>query len=104
VDEALDIFNDYIQSLPNTNFKNTADQRKKAFNNMFSALQEMWIQQAYKGMILSLNANIGTRFDGLVGGSPKDDWIIQDLAIQTELCQKVDDITSYLEYLLSTTP
>jgi hypothetical protein len=104
VDEALDIFNDYIQSLPNANFKNAANQRKRAFDGMFSALQSMWTQQAYQGMIFSLNANIRTRFDGLVGGLPKDDWIQQDLAIQAELCQKVDDITSYLEYLQSTMP
>jgi hypothetical protein len=55
-------------------------------------------------MILALNSNIRSTFDGLVGGSTKDDWIIKDLAIQTELCQKVDDITSYLRYLLSTMP
>jgi len=103
VDEALDIFNDYVQSLPDTNFKNAAKQRKIAFDNMFSALQEMWAQQTYEGMILSLNANIRTRFDGLVGGSPKDDWIVQDSSIQTELCQKGDDITSYLQYLQSNT-
>jgi hypothetical protein len=104
VDEALDIFNAYIQSLPDSMFKNAANQRKNALDGMFSALQEMWSQQAYEGMILSLNANIRAKFDGLVGGSPKNDWITQDLATQTELCQKVDDITEYLQYLLSSVP
>lgn len=104
VDEALDIFNAYIQSLPNSKFKNNANQRKAAYNNMFSALQDMWDDQEYQGMISSLNSNIGTTFDGLVGGSTKNDWIKQDLPTQTELCQKVDDITEYLQYLLSTMP
>ena len=104
VDEALDIFNGYIQSLPASVFKNNADQRKNAFDNMFYALDNKLANQAYQGMIKSMNSNIRTKFDGLVGGSPKDDWIKQDLAIQKELCQKVDDITRYLQYLLSTMP
>jgi len=104
VDEALDIFNAYLQSLPNINFKNPANKRKNAFDNMFTALQDMWADQEYQGLIQFMNSNLRTKFDGLVGGSPKDDWIRQDLAIQAELCQKVDDITGYLQYLLSTTP
>jgi hypothetical protein len=71
---------------------------------MFTALDAMLADQEYQGMIQSLNSNFRTKFDGLVGGNPKDDWIIQDLAIQTELCQKVDDITNYLLYLLSNMP
>jgi hypothetical protein len=103
VDEALDIFNQYIQGLNKTKFKdiNKADQRKKAYNNMFSALQDMWDDQEYQGMISSMNSNIRTTFDGMVGGRTKDDWIKQDPVTQTELCQKVDDITAYLHYLLS---
>jgi len=104
VGEALDIFNDYIQSLPATVFKIKAKQCKNAFDNMFTALDDMLSDQEYQGMIQSLNSNLRTKFDGLVGGNPKDDWIIQDLAIQAELCQKVDDITSYLQYLLSNMP
>ena len=104
VDEALDIFDAYIQSIPNSNFKNSANQRKAAFNKMFLSLDLMLAVENYNGMILCLNSNIRTKFDGLVGGNPKNDWITQDLAIQTELCQKVDDITAYLEYLLSLMP
>jgi PKD repeat protein len=104
VDEALDIFNAYIQSLPNSKFKNSANQRKAAFNNMFLSLDNMLAVKNYRGMILSMNSNIRTKFDGLVGGNPKDDWIIKNLAVQTDLCQKVDDITEYLRYLLSTMP
>lgn len=104
VDEALDIFNTYIQSLPNGNFKNNANQRKAALNNMFGSLDRMLAAKNYGGMISLLNSNMRTKFDGLVGGSPKDDWIKEDIAIQTELCQKVDDITAYLKYLLSLSP
>ena len=104
VDEALDIFDAYIQSIPNSNFKNSANQRKAAFNKMFLSLDLMLAVENYDGMILCLNSNIRAKFDGLVGGNPKNDWITQDLAIQTELCQKVDDITAYLEYLLSLMP
>jgi len=100
VDEALDIFNQYIQGLNKNMFKDKADQRKKAYDNMFSALQDKWDDQEYQGMISSMNSNIRTTFDGLVGGRTKDDWIKQNLVTQTELCQKVDDITAYLTYLL----
>ena len=102
--EALDIFNAYIQSLPANVFKNNADNRKNAFDNVFDALDNKLASENYQGMIKSMNSNIRTKFDGLVGGNPNDDWIVEDLAIQTELCQKVDDITRYLQYLLSTMP
>lgn len=104
VGEALDIFNDYIQSLPASVFKKKAPQSKKAFDNMFIALDDMLADLEYQGMIKFLNSNLRTTFDGLVGGSTKDDWIIEEVAIQTELCQKVDDISSYLQYLLSNMP
>ena len=100
VDEVLDIFNQYIQGLNRNMFKDKADQRKKAYDNMFSALQDKWDDQEYQGMISSMNSNIRTTFDGLVGGRTKDDWIKQNLVTQTELCQKVDDITAYLTNLL----
>ena len=102
--EALDIFNEYIQGLNSNKFKNSAKQRKAAFNNMFRSLDNMLAVKDYRGMICSMNSNIRTKFDGLVGGNPKDDWIINNLAVQTDLCQKVDDITEYLQYLLSTMP
>jgi len=102
-EEALDIFSDYIQGLDSSMFKEKAAQRKNAFDNMFSALDDMLADEEYQGMIKAMNSNIRTKFDGLVDGSPKDDWIIQDLTVQAHLCQKVDDITEYLEYLLSAT-
>jgi PKD repeat protein len=102
-EEALDIFNDYIQGLDSSMFKEKAGQRKNAFDNMFSAIDDMLADEEYQGMIKAMNSNIRTKFDGLVDGSPKDDWIIQDLTVQAHLCQKVDDITEYLGYLLSAT-
>jgi hypothetical protein len=104
VEEALGIFNEYLQSLDNNLFKEKANQRKNAFDNFFTALNDMYANQEYQGMIKSMNSNIRTKFDGLVGGSPKDDWIKQNLAVQKELCQKVDDITNYLQYLKSVMP
>jgi len=103
-DEALDIFNKYIQGLDKSMFKPKADQRKNAFDNMFSAMDDKLADQEYQGMIKSMNSDIRTKFDGLVDGSPKDDWIIKDLTVQRHLCQKVDDITKYLKHLQSTLP
>jgi hypothetical protein len=102
VDEALDIFNAHIKSLPNSKFRFpiTANLCKAAFNKMFLRLDLMLAVHNYPWMIASLNFNIRTKFDALVGGGRIDDWIKQDLAIQTELCQKADDITAYLVYLL----
>ena len=104
VDEALTIFNEYIQALPGGAFRNNAVQRKAALANFFSALQHMWADKEYQGMISSMNSNIREKADGLVGGRAKDDWIVADLATQTEICQKVDDITTYLQYLLDAMP
>jgi hypothetical protein len=102
VDEALDIFNAHIKSLPNSKFRFpiTANLCKAAFKKRFLRLDVMLAVHNYPWMIVSLNFDIRTKFDALVGGGRIDDWIKQDLAIQTELCQKVDDITAYLMYLL----
>jgi hypothetical protein len=102
--EALDIFNAYLQSLPEYAFKNNAASRKKAFANKFVALADMLLDQEYLGMINLMNNDMRPKFDGLLDGAKNDDWIIADLAIQAELCQKVDDITNYLQYLLSANP
>lgn len=101
-DEALDIFDAHIQSLPHSKFRVSmmAKLYKAAFKKMFLRLDLMLAFHNYLGMIYSMNFDIRTKFDGLVGGVSLDDWIKQDRAIQTELCQKVDDITAYLHYLL----
>jgi len=106
VDEALDIFNAYIQSLPNSKFRVliTANLCKVAFKKMFLRLDVMLAFRNYPFMIYFMNFHIRTKFDALLGGGTIDDWIIQDLAIQTELCQKVDDITAYLLHLVLSCP
>jgi len=102
VNEALDIFDAYIQSLPASNFRIPiiASLYKAAFKKMFLRPDLMLAFHNYPWMIYSMSFDIRTKFDGLMGGGRIDDWIKQDLAIQTELCQKVDDITAYLTYLL----
>jgi len=99
VDEALEIFNQYIQDLDASAFRGQAAQRKMALRNVFSALQEMWLDEEYNGMIQDLRSNIRARADGLIDGRANDDWI-RDQEAQEHICQKVDDITAYLEYLL----
>jgi hypothetical protein len=99
VDEALEIFNQYIQDLDASVFRGQAAQRKSAFSNMFSALQDKWLEQEYKGMIQDLRNSIRSRADGLIDGRANDDWII-NLEAQEHICQKVDDIAAYLEYLI----
>jgi uncharacterized protein YeeX (DUF496 family) len=96
VAEALDITNAYIQSLDDEAFKGKADNRKNVFDNVFSALHDMLANEAYQGMIQSMRSNIKEKADG-VGNN---DWIIDETA-QAHICQKVDDITQYLEYLLN---
>lgn len=97
--EAAQITNDYIQSLSDSAFKGNPNQRKKAFNNMFSAIDAMLDNEEYKGAIQHLRNNIQEKTDGSVGGNPKNDWIIDPTA-QQEICTKIDDITAYLETFL----
>jgi hypothetical protein len=99
VDEALEIFNQYIQDLDDSLFRGKAAPRKSALANMFSALQDKWLEQEYTGMIQDLRNSIRSKADGLIDGKAGDDWII-DLEAQEHICQKVDDITAYLEFLL----
>jgi len=103
VEDAKHITNQYIQDLPDTAFKPKASTRKAAFDNMFNALDNMLANGNYHGMIQHLRNNIREKADGQVDGKPGNDWIIDPLA-QQEICQKIDDITAYLEYLLSGLP
>jgi PKD repeat protein len=97
--EAVQITNDYIQALSDNAFKGNPNQRKKAFNNMFSAIDAMLDNEAYKGAIQHLRNNIQEKTDGSVGGNPNNDWITDPTA-QQEICMKINDITAYLETLL----
>jgi hypothetical protein len=99
VDEALTITNNYIQGLDDSYFKGKADNRKAAIDNMFNALADMWTDGEYNGMIQDLRSNLREKADGYVDGKANNDWIT-DSAAQGEICQKIDDITAYLETLL----
>lgn len=98
VGEALNITNTYIQSLPEEAFKDKADNRKAALDKMFNAIQDMLTVEEYQGMIQNLRSNIRDKCDGIYGND-KNDWIVDETA-QEHICQKIDDITQYLEHLL----
>ena len=95
---ALNDINGYIQSLPDTSFKGKPSQRKKAFNNMFTAIDDMLVDMEYQGAIQDLRNNIRAKADGLVDGHLKNDWIM-DPEAQQHICMKIDDLTAYLEHL-----
>jgi len=97
--ESNAIINKYIQSLPNEAFKNNPTQLRKAFNNMFAAINQMLDNEEYRGAIEDLRNNIRAKADGFVDGNPKNDWIIDPTA-QKEICMSIDDLTAYLETLL----
>ncbi len=99
VDEALIITNSYIQGLDDSYFKGPAGNRKAAIDNMFDTLAKQWAAEAYNGMIQDLRDNLREKADGYVDGKANNDWIT-DAAAQAEICQKIDDITAYLEILL----
>jgi PKD repeat protein len=99
VEEATHITNEYIQDLPDEAFTSNPKQRKKAFSNMFSAIDDMLADEEYQGVIQDLRNNVREKADGHVDGKLKNDWII-DMPVQTEICHKIDDITAYLETLL----
>lgn len=100
VAEALDITNEYIQNLPDVVFKDKADKRKASLDKKFNAIDRMLRNEAYVGMIQVLRDDIRQKVDGEIDGKPGNDWII-DPDVQKEICQKIDDITAYLNYLLT---
>ena len=95
----LDI-DEYIQNLANESFKGNPAQRKNSFHNMILAIEDQLIDMEYKGSIKDLRKNIRSKTDGLIDGNPKNDWIIDETA-QQHICMKIDDLTAYLEYLLT---
>jgi PKD repeat protein len=100
LEEAKHITNDYIQSLPDAAFKDKADKRKAAVDNMIGALDDMLDDQEYQGMIQALQKNLRQKADGLVDGKISGDWIV-DAAVQQEICHKVDDMVAYISYLMT---
>ena len=98
-EEAKHVINDYIQSLPDGAFKNNPDQRKKSFNNMFSAIDDMLADEEYEGAIADLQQNVRPKADGTVDGSLNNDWIT-DATAQEHICWKIDALIAYLETLI----
>jgi len=99
MEEAKHHLNDYIQGLNDSCFKGKADVRKNAFDNMFDALDDMLVNQAYQGFIQSLNNNIRSKCDGAIDGKINNDWII-DPDAQYHICAKIDDLTAYIATFL----
>ena len=99
VDEALVITNNYIQDLDDSYFKGRADRRKASVDSTFHECADKWANEAYNGLIRDLRRSIREKADGYVDGKPNNDWIT-DATAQGEICQKIDDITAYLETLM----
>ena len=66
---------------------------------MFSAIDNMLVDEDYWGALQHLRYNIREKCDGLTDGKLSNDWIT-DSVTQAELYQKIDDITAYLGTLL----
>ena len=98
-EEAKHVINKYIQGLPDNAFKNNPNSHKKAFNNMFAAIDDMLLEEEYQGAIMDLRHNIREKADGAVDGSAKNDWITDPTA-QEEICWKIDALIAYLETLI----
>jgi PKD repeat protein len=100
IEEALDITNEYIQGLDDSAFERKADKIKATLDSKFDAIDRMLQHEAYVATIQILREDIRQKVDGEIDGKPGNDWII-DPDLQQEICQKIDDITAYLEYLLT---
>jgi len=98
--EALQDLDDYIQNTANEDYKDKANARKKAFSRKFGAIYKILDTENYLGLIKILNEDIREKCDGLIDGDPNGDWIIGEVA-QAHICQKIDDISDYINYLLN---
>lgn len=97
--EALQDTDDYIQNVPDIDYKDKASTRKKAFSNKFNAMYKILEDEDYQNLIDKLNNDIRTKCDGLIDGDPRGDWIIEYNA-QYHICMKIDDIIAYLATFL----
>lgn len=97
--EALQDLDDYIQNVPDQDFKDKASTRKKASSNKFRAIYKILEDENYQKIIDKLNLDIRIKYNGLIDGEPLDDWIIEYNA-QYHICMKIDDITTYLATFL----
>ena len=96
--QAVDVLDDYIQSLPDNAFKKPADQRKNALHEKLIEVAQLIAAEEYQEAIDKLQHDIRAKADGSVDGNPKNDWIT-DSAAQQEICAMIDDIIAYLQTL-----
>jgi hypothetical protein len=97
--DATGVINDYIQNLPDSAFKNNAEQRKKAFEKKLDAIFELIDAGEYEEAIDKLQKDIREKCDGSQGGKSENDWIT-DTEAQAELCEMIDALIVYLETLV----
>jgi hypothetical protein len=97
--EALQDTDEYIQNVPDIDYKDKASTRKKSFSNKFNAMYKILEDEDYQKLIDKLNIDIRTKCDGLIDGDPLGDWIIEYNA-QYHICMKIDDIIAYLATFL----
>lgn len=95
VEEATHDLADYIRELPPGAFRGAEEQRKRAFSNMFSAMDTMIAHEDWTGFINSLEHNVRRKADGLVDGTSGDDWIATYDA-QDYICMNIDEIVEYV--------
>ena len=91
-EEAVEDIDGYIQGLPDADFKNNPDQRKKALGSMLSEVIEKIMYGDYTGAMNKLDS-VRSKADG-VG----PDWII-DPDAQFHVLMKIDDVLAYLALL-----
>lgn len=96
---ALEIMNEYIQSLDDSAFDKNPANQKKALNNMINALHNMVDEEDYNGAINDMQHNFRGKVDGTMGGKAGNDWIV-DGGVQYDLTMKLDDISAYLATFL----
>jgi photosystem II stability/assembly factor-like uncharacterized protein len=99
IHHAKHMINDYIQDLPDTSFKGSADQLKTAFANKFDAIDSILDIKNYNGAIEKLKNDIRAKADGSIDGNPTNDWIIDPLAQRT-ICSMIDHLMDYLMTLM----
>ncbi len=92
----------YVQSLPDSAFKNRklAGRLRNALVWQLEAVELLFGKGNYNAAIEVLRNDLRTKWDGRVDGDPKNDWITDPQAQET-LCQAIDDLVSYLAYLCS---
>ena len=99
VEDPIQVVEEWIQDLPEDNFKINSDPRKNALSEKLANVSELIVAGEYQEAIDKLQHDIRAKADGSADGNPKDDWITHPDA-QREICTMIDDLIAYLETLL----